>query len=310
MQKVQHVMNRREFLGGLATAGVALGMPGAPARIIDTHVHFFDPTRPQGVPWPLPNSELYKTTLPRDLHDAVGSLNVAGVVVIEASAWLEDNQWILDLAKDHPIILGLMGHLDPGGPAFPDQLRRFAKDQRFRGIRLTEKTVATELHQPAFVNGLRQIEDADLAIDAQGFRKRLVDLVALSDLAPKLRIILEDPPFFSKPEIIDDPQNWSAFRELGRRPQVFGKVQDLLLRVNGQVQEDESFYRERLDQTWETFGGARLIYGSNWPVCTRVAPYAAAEKLVYSYFSAKGADAVAQYFWKNSAAVYRYEPGG
>ena len=37
------------------------------AQIIDTHTHFFDPQRPQGVPWPNPdNPDLYRTTLPED----------------------------------------------------------------------------------------------------------------------------------------------------------------------------------------------------------------------------------------------------
>ena len=33
--------------------------------IIDTHTHFYDPTRPQGIPWPpKDNLLLYRTVLP------------------------------------------------------------------------------------------------------------------------------------------------------------------------------------------------------------------------------------------------------
>ena len=33
--------------------------------IIDTHTHFYDPTRPEGVPWPPADNELlYRTVLP------------------------------------------------------------------------------------------------------------------------------------------------------------------------------------------------------------------------------------------------------
>ena len=36
------------------------------ATVIDTHVHFYDPTRPQGVPWPRPEEPLlYRQVLPR-----------------------------------------------------------------------------------------------------------------------------------------------------------------------------------------------------------------------------------------------------
>ncbi|MCX7887397.1 MAG: twin-arginine translocation signal domain-containing protein, partial [Verrucomicrobiae bacterium] len=64
-------MNRRQFLqvAAGATAAVCCGAPAEsrPARIIDTHVHFYDPSRPQGVPWPPKNDALlYRTVLPKD----------------------------------------------------------------------------------------------------------------------------------------------------------------------------------------------------------------------------------------------------
>ena len=62
-------LNRREFLqaaaGAAAVACCAEPAPLRPARILDTHTHFFDPSRPQGVPWPpKDNALLYRTTLP------------------------------------------------------------------------------------------------------------------------------------------------------------------------------------------------------------------------------------------------------
>ena len=69
--------------------------------IIDTHTHFYDPTRPQGVPWPpKENQLLYRTVLPADAQALAAPVGVTGTVVVEASAWLEDNQWILDLAAN------------------------------------------------------------------------------------------------------------------------------------------------------------------------------------------------------------------
>ena len=68
--------------------------------IIDTHVHIFDPFRPEGAPWPDPENELlYRTTLPEQVKAQAMPEGVDGVVVVEASEWVEDNQWILDIAK-------------------------------------------------------------------------------------------------------------------------------------------------------------------------------------------------------------------
>ena len=56
-------MQRRAFL---VAAGAAMAQtPAFP--IIDTHIHLFDPTRPQGVPWPPPSSTIYKPALPGTL---------------------------------------------------------------------------------------------------------------------------------------------------------------------------------------------------------------------------------------------------
>ena len=60
---------------------------------------------------------------------------VSGAIAIECSPWLADNQWLLDIAKSDPIILGVVGDLEPGAPEFRKQLEQFAKDPLFRGIR-------------------------------------------------------------------------------------------------------------------------------------------------------------------------------
>src|SRR5215467_10014461 len=103
--------------------------------IIDTHTHFYDPTRAQGVPWPEPGDEvLYRRVLPEDYKRLAVPEGVTGTVVVEASQWLEDNQWILDLAAREPFIVGFVGNLQPGAQDYAASLDRFAANPLFRGI--------------------------------------------------------------------------------------------------------------------------------------------------------------------------------
>ena len=44
---------------------------------------------------------------------------------MEASAWISDNEWILDASNDEPFILGLVGRLEPEDAAFERDLERF-----------------------------------------------------------------------------------------------------------------------------------------------------------------------------------------
>src|SRR5271157_3312870 len=119
-------MDRRTFL--FAAAGIAgLGAaPGAtPIPIIDTHIHLFDPTRPQGVPWPeKSDAVLYKPALPERYRKIAVPLGIKGAIEVEASPWLEDNQWVLDVAAKDAIIVGTVGDLEPGKPDFRKQLER------------------------------------------------------------------------------------------------------------------------------------------------------------------------------------------
>ena len=306
----EHI-TRRGLLGAAAVEGALIFAQASeashPSRIIDTHTHFYDPTRPQGVPWPARSEPLlYRRTLPEDLRKVVQRLRVTGTVVVEASPWTEDNQWLLDLAKENPIVVGIVGHLEPGGPMFKSHLQRFTQHRLFRGIRIDGKSIATGLAQPAFIADLHRLVDADLELDAIGEDSLLTDLVTLSDRVPHLRIVINHLPF-------DPPEDENArskvrntLRELGRRPQVYAKVSGVLRRIDGRVPLESTFYRQSLDQLWDTFGVDHLVYGSNWPVSNLLAPYGAVLHVVREYFLAKGVEPAEKYFWKNSLAAYKW----
>src|SRR5262245_27953453 len=96
---VMRVDRRTVFATGaaaaLSTAWPAYGEESKPP-IIDCHTHFYDPSRPGGVPWPGKDDKvLYRTVLPKQFREVAGPLGVTGTVVVEASPLVEDNQWLL-----------------------------------------------------------------------------------------------------------------------------------------------------------------------------------------------------------------------
>src|SRR5215469_18930175 len=99
------------------TTGITMETQTQGVPIIDTHIHLFDPTRPQGVPWPdKDDAALYKPALPDRYRKLTGELNVVGAIEVECSPWLEDNQWVLDVAATDRIIVGMIGDLEPDKP--------------------------------------------------------------------------------------------------------------------------------------------------------------------------------------------------
>src|SRR5260370_26500449 len=127
-------------------------MPITSMPIIDTHIHLFDPTRPQGVPWPdKDNAILYQPASPARFRAIATPLGVKGAIEVECSPWLEDNQWVLDVAATDTIIVGTIGNLEPGKPDFGGQLDRFRKNTLFHGIRygnLVRRNTTEQLSAP------------------------------------------------------------------------------------------------------------------------------------------------------------------
>ena len=181
-------LTRRAFLHqttAFAGATLASSAFAKTTPAIDTHTHFYDPTRPQGVPWPKPEETLlYQPYLPAKFRALTEPMEIVGTVVVEASQWVEDNQWILDLAKDNPAIVGFIGNLKLGQPEFAAQLQRFAANPLFRGLRIGEKILAEGLEQKAFVRDLQRLGEREMTLDLLGGEAMLPDVLRLGRVVP------------------------------------------------------------------------------------------------------------------------------
>jgi len=277
--------------------------------IIDTHIHLFDPTRPQGVPWPeKSDTALYQPALP-DRYRKVTS----GLGEVEASPWLEDNQWVLDIAAKDTLLVGTVGNLEPGKPEFRQHLERFQRNPLFRGIRygnLWGRSLADQLSKPDFISGLRALAEAGLELDTANPDPALIAaVVRLTDLVPNLRVVIDHLPQMGPPADWPDRSAVQAnLKELGERPQVYVKVSEVLRRVGGRVPDSLSFYLSTLDEIWDVFGEDRLMYGSDWPNSDHWGAYGQVLKVVEQYFTAKGPSVAEKFFWRNSVAAYRWVP--
>lgn len=288
----------------MAPAAIRDKLSGAVSiPIIDTHIHLFDTTRQEGVPWPDKNDAvLYKPALPARYRRVTQGLGVVGAIEIECSPWLEDNQWVLDVAAKDSLIVGTIGDLEPGDPHFREHLDRFARNPLFRGIRygnLWGRDLGAQLSKPEFVAGLKALAARGLVLDTANPTPALVtDVTRLTDRVPDLRVVMDHLPAL-------DPAS-ANLRELAKRSQVYVKMSAVLRHAAGKVPVDLNFYRDRLDALWDIFGPDRLIYGSDWPNSDTSGTYQQVLKIVQQYFQAKGTAAAEKYFWRNSVSAYHW----
>lgn len=271
----------------------------------------YDPARPQGIPWPpKTNTLIYKTTLPSRLREVTRGLGVVGAVEVECSPWLEDNQWVLDVAAKDNIIVGMVGNLEPDKPDFRKHLVRFAKNPLYRGIRygyLWERNLAEALQKPAFVDGLKELAKMDLVLDTANPSMRLLDdVIRINDVAPDLRVVIDHlPALVPKPEERD--AYLQKLRELGKRPKVYVKLSAVLRKLGDQpVSTQLKDHKAKLDLLFQTFGADRVLYGSDWPNSDPSANYTQVLTIVQEYFHPMGREIAEKYFWRNSQKVYKW----
>jgi predicted TIM-barrel fold metal-dependent hydrolase len=243
-----------------------------------------------------------------------------GAIEVEASPWLDDNQWVLDLAAKDKILVGTVGDIEPGTPDFRKNLDHFHRNPLFRGIRygnLWERDSGGHKHtddldktiaRREFVDDLKALATADLELDSANPTPSLIHgLLRTTDAVPNLRIVIDHLP---KLEIPADAAAKRAYyadlHELGKRPQVFVKISAVLRQVNGRIPEDLGFYRGLLDELWGVFGEDRVLYGSDWPNSDTLAEYPHIFRIVHEYVSSKPREAQEKYFWRNSRTAYKW----
>ncbi|MBI2689469.1 MAG: amidohydrolase family protein [Acidobacteria bacterium] len=301
-------MQRRDFLAAAAASQVVPA--AAPIPIIDTHIHLFDPRRPQGIPWPpKDNLIMYKPALPDRYRALTKSLGIVGAIEVECSPWLEDNQWVLDVAAKDTIVVGMIGNLEPGKPDYPKQLERFAKNPLFRGIRfgnLWDRSIHAELNKPEFIAGLKRLALGGYTLDSANPTVELLeDLIKVGDKVPDLKIVVDHLPKIAIPADAAGRARYdAAIRTLASRPKVYVKVSAVLSKIGDRIPYDLAPYKSKIDALYDAFGPDRLLYGSDWPNSDPLGNYAQVLHVVREYFEAKGPAVAEKYFWKNSVAAY------
>jgi predicted TIM-barrel fold metal-dependent hydrolase len=280
--------------------------------IIDGHVHLFDPSRPGGVPWPPPDDAvLYKPALPERFVALTAPLGVVGAVAIEASPLASDNRWLLKVAADHPVIVGVIGDLVPGTASYLGDLERLHADPLFLGFRygnLWNRDLSVDLQKPGFVDGLKALAQAGLVFESANPDPVLIRaLLNAAERVPDLRIVIDHLPHAVVPkEQAARKEYWSNLTQLAKSSRVFVKLSEIPVLAGGSLVTDIGYYKGALDAIWGVFGEDHIFFGSDWPNSDHVASYQETLSIVRAYIAQKSPAVSEKFFWKNSIAAYKW----
>jgi L-fuconolactonase len=305
--------DRRPVIGaGLARAAGAASAQGAAGiaqiPIIDGHIHLFDGTRPQGAPrmGSRAKAAAFKHSLPPQYRAAAAPAGTVGAVVVEASAWVEDNLWLLEVAQTDPMIVGISGRLDRTKPEFVEYLERYSKSPLYRGIHFYNQGAGKVLLDPVAAEGLKRLAKADLVLDSANPSMPLPEAnLALARAVPELRQIVDHLPSMDP-----TPENRTAYeavvKGLAEQLNVFVKLSQVYHPRNGVVATEWEPLRDRLEYLYAAFGEDRLMYGSDYPNSYGIATIPETIAVMRRFYATKSKAAAEKYFWKNSARVYKW----
>ncbi|MDG5498001.1 amidohydrolase family protein [Niveispirillum sp. BGYR6] len=271
--------------------------------IIDAHQHFWDPARGD-YGWLTPAlPDLYRPFLPADLWPLLDEAGIAGTILIQAAPTAAETDYMLGLAAATPWIKGVVGWVDLDAPDAAEQIERRQALANFVGIR----PMLQDLDDPAWIlapgraPALAALETAGLAFDALVTPAQLACVPELARRYPDLRIIINHG---AKAPIGAGPQpGWQADMVAAAGfANVSCKLSGLLTELVPGA--DDAAVLERMALLLDLFGPQRLIWGSDWPVLERAAPYGHWHKLTRTFLARLSPEARAAIMGGNAMRIY------
>jgi len=241
---------------------------------IDAHQHFWSYSAAE-YPWIGKGMErLAHDHLPEDLAPLAAASGVGGTVAVQARQSLEESRWLLELADANPLIRGVVGWVDLRSTHVEDQLREFAERPQFVGVRhvVQDEPDRRFLLGESFLHGIRQLARYGLTYDLLLYPQQLSAAVEFVGLFPEQPFVLDH---LAKPRIkAGELEPWRRdFKALAAHEHVCCKLSGLVTEAAWQGWKRTEF-TPYLEVALEAFGSERLLFGSDWPVCTLAAEYA------------------------------------
>ena len=282
--------------------------------IVETHIHFWQATRPGGVPWPTPaEGPIFRDVLPPEYTAIARANGVVAAGIVEASGIVEDNQWILDLTRHDRFYSFFVGNLEIGAPTFAADLARFARDRRFVGIRgyLTGPAEGITLSAAQLAN-LRDLARRGMTLDiiSRGTKNPKDQVQALCTAVPDLRIIIDHLGGAKGPPPVDPTWELEVRRLADVCPNLYMKFSSFYdMYAPGDVvypsPTDLASYKTHFDVLMTAFGEDRLIWGSNWPVITLHGTFEAQIAIAEAYLAPFGTEVRDKVMFRNALRFYR-----
>jgi predicted TIM-barrel fold metal-dependent hydrolase len=281
--------------------------------IIDTHTHF------KGIQQIAheaktnrrhPNDTLGQVVLPEDYRTVANRLRIQATVIVEAVEQDQPhfNDWVLDQAKSD-LVCGYVARGNLAGADFLNNYQRYRKTGYLLGYRFRFDELHGYLDNPTARQQLRRLESDGMVVDLLIEFGHAEDVTRLAREFPKLKIVINHC-FKAKMKNGHIGEEWQlAVKACAKYPNVFCKLSSIL-----NFSEVDPFtipaptelnvYLPVMQRCFAAFGEDRMIFATNWGVCTHFGRVDDVVHIVTEFLNSKGKSALKKGMRENAIRIY------
>lgn len=301
----------------------AAGSESRNLRILDTHQHLWD-LKKFRLPWTDGDKKMSRSYVVSDYLTAIKGTGIEQAVYMEvgmaAEQRVEEAEYVIGLCREKEsltraaVIAG-----DPRDEGFDAYVRRFAKEKEIRGIRHllqipeSPKGICT---QPDYVKKIQLLGELGLSFDLCMRPTELDDGAKLVKEAPETRFIVDHcgnadvVAFTESDKRWREPQHeadqWKRSMDgLAKYPNVICKISGIIARVQ-EGKWEAGDLAPIVNHCLDTFGPDRVIFASDWPVCTLGAPLVEWVTALKTIVADRPLTEVRKLFYDNAQRFYKF----
>ncbi len=241
---------------------------------VDSHQHFWQIARGDyGWLNAADHPKIARDYLPGDLTPLLAAGKIDRTILVQAAPTEAETAFLLELASRAPFVAGVVGWIDLNAVGAADGIARLAANPKVVGVRPMIQDIPDSewMLRPALASAFAALKKNALRFDALVTPSHLPAVEKFLERHEGLAVVIDHG---AKPDIAGAGLDlWrTSMRRIARTSRALCKLSGLASEAGPHWNAD--VLKPYVDVLLETFGPARLMWGSDWPVLNEVGDYA------------------------------------
>jgi L-fuconolactonase len=270
---------------------------------VDTHVHFWKYKKSKDNWITNDMKVLQQDYFPETISLTLKRNDIDGCVAVQAYQTELETLFLIELAKTHDIIKGVVGWVDLQKENIEERLLYFSQYPVIKGWRHIVQSEPNDfLLGKNFQRGIAALQPYNYTYDVLIYHHQLKPALEFVSRFPEQKFVIDH---CAKPDIANKKiDEWkSLMQEIAKNPNVYCKLSGLFTEAKWKQWSPNEFY-PYLDVVFDAFGTDRLMFGSDWPVILLSGIYVQWKSLLEKYMENFEEEEREKVFGRNAIQFY------